>query len=388
MRGEKLKRVVEGKLDQLDLRDFENKLAGSLSGGNKRKLSVAMATIGEPPIVFLDEPSTGMDPVARRFMWQVISRMSTQDGRCSVILTTHSMEEAEALCTRIGVMVNGRLRCLGSSQHLKLRFGDGFEVNVKTRIPSPIELVQLVQTCASRMPSGSSSTPELDSIIHIDPSSVSSQMLEDARVHQSHLPAVLHTLQLNLSVAAPTPELQDLLDMFGGEGGNLSLQMVLEWVWAEKAARTLNRFMQMLGRGEGLAFDSAVSVENAISASSGGHQNGFARLLERSSAHNFRYRLRVQAPQVPEHVNAPSTLAYVFRKFEANKEKLHVQEYSVGQTTLEQIFNQFAASQENPEVAAIQSSGRRSSDAFARASLTSSPLSYEATGEEGDVVFD
>jgi ATP-binding cassette subfamily A (ABC1) protein 3 len=103
MKGQNLKRVVEGKLDQLDLRNFEHKTAGSLSGGNKRKLSVAMATIGEPPIVFLDEPSTGMDPVARRFMWQVIARMSTHDARCSVILTTHSMEEAEALCTRIGV---------------------------------------------------------------------------------------------------------------------------------------------------------------------------------------------------------------------------------------------------------------------------------------------
>jgi ATP-binding cassette subfamily A (ABC1) protein 3 len=116
---------------QLDLRDFEHKTAGSLSGGNKRKLSVAVATIGEPSIVFLDEPSTGMDPVARRFMWKgtyalsagllpqgcanscvhhschvlatVIARMTSEDAQCSVILTTHSMEEAEALCSRIGV---------------------------------------------------------------------------------------------------------------------------------------------------------------------------------------------------------------------------------------------------------------------------------------------
>lgn len=58
---------------QLDLKDFEHKTAGSLSGGNKRKLSVAVATIGEPSIVFLDEPSTGMDPVARRFMWKGIA---------------------------------------------------------------------------------------------------------------------------------------------------------------------------------------------------------------------------------------------------------------------------------------------------------------------------
>lgn len=59
--------------------------------------------IGEPTIVFLDEPSTGMDPAARRFMWEVISDIVTKREKCSLILTTHSMEEAEALCTRIGI---------------------------------------------------------------------------------------------------------------------------------------------------------------------------------------------------------------------------------------------------------------------------------------------
>lgn len=132
----------------MDLTDFEHKTAASLSGGNKRKLSVAIATIGDPSIVFLDEPSTGMDPVARRFMWKgtfclmllcfkrvfqcivsnghyyrmkcliVIADMSTQGGmcdsekaikRCSIILTTHSMEEAEALCSRIGISKNQQL---------------------------------------------------------------------------------------------------------------------------------------------------------------------------------------------------------------------------------------------------------------------------------------
>ena len=85
-----------------------------MSGGNKRKLSVAMALIGNPPIVFLDEPSTGMDPMARRFMWTVISRISTLRKKSSVVLTTHSMEEAEALATKIGIMVNGEFKCLGS----------------------------------------------------------------------------------------------------------------------------------------------------------------------------------------------------------------------------------------------------------------------------------
>jgi len=65
--------------------------------------------LGNPPIIFLDEPSTGMDPEARRFMWDVISRITTRRKLSSVILTTHSMEEAEALATKMGIMVNGEM---------------------------------------------------------------------------------------------------------------------------------------------------------------------------------------------------------------------------------------------------------------------------------------
>lgn len=91
----------------MDLSKFEHVYAGTYSGGNKRKLSVANAMIGNPPIVFLDEPSTGIDPKARRFMWGVISRIATERKKSSIILTTHSMEEAEALSTKIGIMVKG-----------------------------------------------------------------------------------------------------------------------------------------------------------------------------------------------------------------------------------------------------------------------------------------
>lgn len=78
----------------MNLKEYENKLSGTLSGGNKRKLSVAMAMIGNPRIIFLDQPSTGMDPKARRFMWKIISRIATEKKNSTVILTTHSMEEA------------------------------------------------------------------------------------------------------------------------------------------------------------------------------------------------------------------------------------------------------------------------------------------------------
>jgi ATP-binding cassette, subfamily A (ABC1), member 3 len=100
----------------MSLAEHRNKPAGTLSGGNKRKLSVAMAIIGNPPIILLDEPSAGMDPEARRFMWQVVSRISQQRKKSAVILTTHSMEEAEALSTKMGIMVKGGVfKCFGSS---------------------------------------------------------------------------------------------------------------------------------------------------------------------------------------------------------------------------------------------------------------------------------
>ena len=78
---------------------------------------MALALIGDPPVLFLDEPTSGMDPRARRFLWDMITT-TVQRGR-SVILTSHSMEECDALCTRLGIMVNGQFKCLGSSQRIK-----------------------------------------------------------------------------------------------------------------------------------------------------------------------------------------------------------------------------------------------------------------------------
>uniref|UniRef100_A0A3Q1GH78 P-type phospholipid transporter n=1 Tax=Acanthochromis polyacanthus TaxID=80966 RepID=A0A3Q1GH78_9TELE len=121
--------VAEWGIQKLGLVKYSTKSAGTYSGGNKRKLSTAMALIGSPPVIFLDEPTTGMDPKARRFLWDCILSI-IKEGR-SVILTSHSMEECEALCTRMAIMVNGRFKCLGSIQHLKSRFGDGYTVIVR-----------------------------------------------------------------------------------------------------------------------------------------------------------------------------------------------------------------------------------------------------------------
>jgi ATP-binding cassette subfamily A (ABC1) protein 3 len=99
----------------MDLTSYRDIRANNLSGGNKRKMSVAMALIGNPPLIFLDEPSTGVDPQAKRFMWNIVSKISTQRKKSAVIITTHSMDEAEALCTKMGIMVDGQFKCFGSS---------------------------------------------------------------------------------------------------------------------------------------------------------------------------------------------------------------------------------------------------------------------------------
>jgi ABC-type multidrug transport system ATPase subunit len=126
--GNVLDKVVSSTLDQMELRPHRYKLACRLSGGMKRKLCVAISLIGDPAVVLLDEPSAGLDPKSRRNLWDVILRTM---GHRSVVLTTHSLEEAEALCGRIGIMVKGQMHALGTKQHLKNKFGGGFEIVVK-----------------------------------------------------------------------------------------------------------------------------------------------------------------------------------------------------------------------------------------------------------------
>lgn len=99
------------------------------SGGNKRKLSTALALMGNPSVVYLDEPTTGMDPGAKRQFWDMICKVRSS-GK-SIVLTSHSMEECEALCTRLAIMVNGEFKCLGSTQHLKNKFSKGFLLTIK-----------------------------------------------------------------------------------------------------------------------------------------------------------------------------------------------------------------------------------------------------------------
>ena len=135
--GEQISLYVTELLRHLTLEGCVDRPAETYSGGNKRKLSVGIALIGNPPIVILDEPSTGVDPQARRSMWRLIS--STMAHR-SVILTTHSMEEAEALCDRVSIMHAGVLKCIGRPTALKSSHGGGFLVTLSSARAALLEV--------------------------------------------------------------------------------------------------------------------------------------------------------------------------------------------------------------------------------------------------------
>ncbi|CAD7929910.1 unnamed protein product [Amoebophrya sp. A25] len=107
--------------------DALRKLASELSGGMRRRLSIAIALVANPAVLILDEPTTGLDPDTRAGLWRVIAEATKSRA---VILTTHSMEEADALCDRIGIMCSGRLKCLGTPLHLKNKFGTGFILTI------------------------------------------------------------------------------------------------------------------------------------------------------------------------------------------------------------------------------------------------------------------
>ncbi|HEX3020909.1 MAG TPA: ABC transporter ATP-binding protein [Lachnospiraceae bacterium] len=110
-----VRRKVDEMLTTFGMEEIAKEKAKTLSGGWQRRLSIAMALISEPKILFLDEPTLGLDVIARRELWSVISRLK---GKITIILTTHYMEEAEALSDRIGIMTKGHLVTVGTAAQL------------------------------------------------------------------------------------------------------------------------------------------------------------------------------------------------------------------------------------------------------------------------------
>ncbi|AES91236.2 ABC transporter A family protein [Medicago truncatula] len=156
LQGSALTKAVEESLKVLNLfyGGVADKQAGKYSGGMKRRLSVAISLIGDPKVVYMDEPSTGLDPASRNCLWNAI-RLAKQDR--AIILTTHSMEEAEALCDRLGIFVDGRLQCVGNPKELKGRYGGTYVFTMTTSSDHEKDVENMVQRL----------TPNANKIYHL-----------------------------------------------------------------------------------------------------------------------------------------------------------------------------------------------------------------------------
>eukprot|EP00403_Amphidinium_massartii_P019270 CAMPEP_0178412742 /NCGR_PEP_ID=MMETSP0689_2-20121128/22173_1 /TAXON_ID=160604 /ORGANISM="Amphidinium massartii, Strain CS-259" /LENGTH=1483 /DNA_ID=CAMNT_0020034001 /DNA_START=1 /DNA_END=4452 /DNA_ORIENTATION=+ len=126
-----IKDTVDTMIKRMCLEAHQHRLTEHLSGGNKRKLSTALAILGSPDVVLLDEPSTGIDVGARRFLWDVLGDIRRAGH--ALVLTSHSMDECEVLCTRLTIMVAGGMRCLGSPLQLKDAYGGGYTLAIKAQ---------------------------------------------------------------------------------------------------------------------------------------------------------------------------------------------------------------------------------------------------------------
>lgn len=278
--GAMLEDDIRDKMRTFDLLKFEHSRAGQLSGGNMRKLSCALAMVGEPPIVFLDEPSAGMDPMARRFMWDVIQHIAHNRKGSAVILTTHSMEEADALCSRIAIQASGQLRCLGTPQQLKEWYGTGLELNIRLETPARGAVEALCAQWDGR-------PQDVRPLAEVEALAVAHQAKQGAE-------------PLPRGVA------------FSG-GGSGTLGALAEWCLAEDWVNAVAAFL------------SEVCGEGRCSC------------VERTGR-SLSFRLVGDCPG-----GGPRPYGELFDLLESNRERLHFADFQLSQGTLERTFNRLAA---------------------------------------------
>ena len=123
--------TIESICSTFDLTKYLDTYCVNLSGGNKRKLTFAIALMNKPSLLLLDEPSTGVDPESRRIMWKNINALSNTGHQYNMILTTHSIEEAEILCDRVSWLRKGNFVCIGNPEQLKLTYSNGYKMHIK-----------------------------------------------------------------------------------------------------------------------------------------------------------------------------------------------------------------------------------------------------------------
>lgn len=248
-----------------------------------------------------------MDPVARRLMWDIIANIVTKRKECSLILTTHSMEECEALCTRIGIMVGGYLRCLGSAQRLRSRFGHGFQMEIGFRLPTNEETFVKSLGILKLLKVG-------DDVL--------SAPLPSVMVNRSMCDQALDAIDRSMwkSRIATGDSGSDLNSAFD-VNGTIAITTLASWIILEGAVDFFCRFLT----------------------------SNFGQFVVRERQSN-KFRIEIS---MKNDDGTSRKLSVLFGLLERNKGELFIQEYSISQTSLEQIFNQFAATQEEEQGAAV-----------------------------------
>merc|ERR1719343_417725 len=302
-----VKEAAMAKLTEVGLSEFDSdRLAAGYSGGMKRRLSLATATIGNPQIVFLDECSTGVDPVARREIWEMVSNMVSDKNvppaeRTSVILTTHSMEECEALCPRIAIMAGGNLRCLGSAQQLKSKFGQGYQVELKIKNVEKTDedYVDIMTKIAKVADVSKEEALQKGDEIFLDLDKTKEALNEVST--DSYLADLVHE---------ENPNTQGYLIWKEAKSPNgIDLDEIAEFAASELRMRVLVEFINTT------------------------YPDNFLRERQDSKT---RYEVSSKNVRIGD----------IFAAIEENKERLMVAEYGVSQTSLEQVFNMHAAEAE------------------------------------------
>ena len=261
--------------DNFDLNKFENVIVDKLSGGNKRKLSVAIAMIGNPSVIILDEPSCGMDPMTRRKLWNILAMLKRQEA--GIVITTHSMDEAEALSDRIGILVHGELKCIGTPAALRAQLGNDLEVTVKIKQPRPEDVMERGRA--------------LDQILG-----------EGTIVARSQREQAIGIMNQEVLRFCENPVIRKSLEALGDDAGNIFKDNFIGWVIVQEKGKAVHEWA--------CAEFEDVQITD--------HYFGI-------------YHLKIKRDQ--------SSLGNIFRKIEDSIEELEISEYSLNLTSLDAIYN-------------------------------------------------
>ena len=284
---DKIKDIINALVEEMNLTPFRDEVSGTLSGGNKRKLSVAIALICCPPIILLDEPSIGMDPEARKYMWEVINKVSRNQKKSTIIMTTHSMEEAETLCKKIGILVDGQFKCLGTKDEIKEQFGFGYEINLQINTPDADYLYNLYNV----------SNEDKEKSIDLN-------TLEES-LKLFGLQNYFHLINKDSFGKNIFEELENQ--------GNISFDIVFLWVYYLKNVLGMIKIIMNY-------FDEIYCVDC--------RENNFFFKIKRNKTEGEK------------------SIGFLFELIEENKSKYNISQYFLQLSSLEQIFNKFAQEKE------------------------------------------